>query len=706
MAHNKIFACSAFILTLLLGACSATETPQSTNNSGALAPTASAIHTEVTSPVSAQHDGITYDFAIHDDLYTLRSNGVAIGADAAEASIYFEGWQPDARYPLTFARHEGLFYAIAIDERNGGLCLEVFDETGKLLRTSKPFPSSVTIASEMVFCDGIMYICAGNIRLGTQSVMALYAYDAESETLTKMQNQVSALAAYTTGQIAYVTDDGVVVYDCVSQTETLHSVPLPFQVMSFGRLASENSMYAVTLNNESVYSLTRLDLADNSFEHLRPLQGTNGSQYFITRVLATDTQIYMKYTQDDFFVIENRGNDWGTKADALEILSLTTSDRTPRSLAVFNNIYGNALAYMHEELGYQYPDVHVTHQTLLSSNGLYISQVDLNALLDGGAYDLVLFDDNITMALTDDSALADLHEIPALRSMFDGMLDGIENLCTVNGKLMGAPNIMSTSGFFVNRMNLIANGGQMPLRGWTIADYQEMAAAAKNQYADTAALIHQGDIYPLFNAIGCNILAGNIPSDDEYTQLLGVYSALLSDGLLRGMDGENPPTDSTNAVFAGHDISAATDSDITSVHFPLYSQNAKIPVRLDVLALTAQAADRQEAIDFLQAYMHPDVLKKTSISALNDGGGMGSVFYLPIWYEDAELWADYPALADYAYLLQNSIHQYTFNWAFGIASTMNYHANGSVPEESTWRSIHQWPEYDAFVEFAAHGSAH
>ena len=705
MPRNQFFVCGALIFALFLGACTAEKPPLETeerNMPSPDIPATEAANTDVTFPFSTEHDGIIYDFVLHDTLYTLRSNGAAIGEDAAEASVYFEGWEPGARHPLTFSMHEGLFYAAAIDKINDGLCLEVFDETGKLLRASKPFPPGVTIASEMVFCDGIMYIRAGSIRRGTQISMALYAYDTANETLTKIQDQVLALAAYGEGLFAFATNEGFVV--CGGATQTAYPMQLPFQVKSFGYLASEDSVYALTLSNESVYSLTRINLADGTYEHLRPLQGVNEPPYAIARVLATDARIYMKYTQDDYTVMENRSGDWGKKADALEVLSLSASTGTPLSLSVFNSIYGNAMAYLHDEMGYQYVDVHVTHQTLSMPEGdAGTTQVDLNALLKDGSYDLVLFDDNLTMALTDDSALADLSAIPALDDMFIGMLAGVKDLCTVNGKLLGAPNLMSANGLLVSLMNLIAGGGQMPQSGWTIADYQTMAASAKNKAADAAALLHRGDMHPLWNAIGCNILAGNIPAEAEYAQLLDVYSVLLADGLLRGSSDEgNTMPDYAKDALIGHAIAAAAYDDMSTVHFPLYSDSAKIPVRLDVLALTEQAKDKPEAIDFLQAYMHRDVLQKV-YGATFDGFALDNVYYAPIWYEDAALWADYPALNDYAYVLQNSVHQYVFNWAMDIRAAVEYYADGHFTKEYTWKQINQWPANAAFIEhFNAH----
>ena len=639
-------------------------------------------------------------------IYRLTSSGIImVQSDKTETLVTLVGFDPIPAERLiraSFTMHDHLFFVVY--EGADGTRLVTYNPDGT--QNAAPFliASTYTNISNVCVLADTLYFIAGTSN--GEKLLSMPLTGGEPEAL---DSNAAGLTVYDDTHIAYGKPDRSMPSIIILHTETLEKETLYFQsahittdaLFGLGYDDVENNFYFVARSASGFYPLlTKMDAERLVVTPLRVL--TRDDYYNANRVFLFETTLLTACMNKSIYCAKNYIDGIAEQEAPLRVLFVTDGYQT--SAEIFDQVWGAVNLSRAKDgksfIGYEMIPCRVRIEEPLGGPYLLDLAKQLESYGGADSFDLVLFEANLTRMLEKDDMLLDLATVPQIASQFKEMLPGVKDLCTVNGKLLGAPVICSTRGLAVNTMKLIAAGAtELPAFDWTFADVIKMYNTIDpSKMNNTMALSAMYVMNPLSFSVGCNVLAGIVPTEEEYRSILHMYKETYDKNYLTDSD-ENIVS---NALFcvslSAYGLESAGTNNL--VLLPRYVESFKTPVRMDVLSVLTHAADKPVVLEFAEAFVNREVLytamRGEELRGANNGD---NVICLPLWYHYDDLLKKDSQLVNYEDMLANSVPQVQNDFWWRFKAVQAYSEENEYQDEmSTLSFMSTWSEYGAYDE--------
>jgi len=599
------------------------------------------------------------DVAVYDNtVYLLQDNGIQVFSNGIEGAFITLANDMDAELsPYCLAvSNDGLFVAY-LDELNCVILLHhTFD--GRFVQSySSVGKVFATHVFDLAAQDGLAYISLWK----SGSAASLYICDLATNTLTNTNAPAGGFCLNNDNQIIFAnvsdyraTDYGI--YDTKAEAYELVDTQLSYRFESFTFDVSNGRIYACGFELMSAFTQNRyslgnfiavIDLPNNEIARVAPVKDENGILAFAGKDLL------LIENQNDLLVYSNPDGYRGKTHEPLQILYYADDlfDTNERSTAVFAAIHSEVQFELWERYNYFFLDVEFILQKIPRDS---YGDATIGLSSPDKEYDLILFNIQSPALLNDVSGMVDLAENEMIYTSFMQMLPGIEELCTINGTLVGAPVYVMARGYAHNRSIPLA-AGQKPLDfGWTIQDYYKYASAVGTDNPATLALpecfINPDDLIS-------TVLSGRRLSIEDYVSYMYAYYTIHAETLY---DTRNPMgMDLRTSFLNGIELSTTPVTRVNEasvVMEPRISENSCFPVGMGMLAVNRTAKQLTVALAYLQAFINPDVTYRAHAGTRFFTGFLTeNAISCPIWYHSDELWEANSYLENYAFMLANSV---------------------------------------------------
>jgi len=630
------------------------------------------------------------DIAMYDDTtYILQDNGVQLFANGMKGAFITLANETDAvMTPRCLAVSEDGLFVAYLDELDcivlsrytfGGQFAQAYSAVEKSFHTS---------VYDLAVKDGIAYV-----SMWKSGNASLYICDLAANTLTNTDVPAGRFCLIDDNQIIFsnvsdyrATNYGV--YDIQTGSYELIDTGKAYRLDSFAFDASSGLVYAggyepLSYSTSNPCSLGNfiavINIPGKTVERVVPVKDKNSILAF------TGNDLLLLESKQDLIVYNNPDGYRGQTHTPLQVLYYDedTGGVGERCIASFADIHAEVQFALWEQYNFSFLDVEITPQSIpLDSAG----NATIRFAPPEGTYDLILMASACAALLNNTDGMVDLGENEPLQESFAKMLPGIEELCTIDGKLLGVPVYVLANGYKHNR-TIPLTAGQEPLGfGWTIQDYYEYAKAVGSN--DPAKLAFPDNLVKFSDLISTVFSGRHIPVED-YASFMRAYHAIFDEGLY---DTRDPSLGDVSTRFL-HNAAISTTSIERSkesgrIMEMRISENSRFPVGMGMLVANKSTEKLDIVLTYLQAFVNPDVTYRAHNGTAFDTSDMT---ICPIWYYSDELWEADPYLENYAYMLANSVTKQggglhedrPRNYAFiqGMRDAIGAVENGELPPE-------------------------
>ena len=660
---RKKYFCLLLCLTIftpLLYACAVESdgviTMQSTDEvlqTALPAPSVPIVNTEPVTRTFIRSGGL--DVAVYDGAaYVLLADGVQTFVNGVETTFIPLGNDPaDALKPTALAvTADGLYVAYRDEIDCVVLIRHTMDGTPEQTYQSVT-KSNATSVVDFVVLENMAYLSLFTANNNTGGDRRLFICDLADDELHETEIPAFQLCLYRDGQIVFSDGDATVtsfgIYNTQDDSVRMVDLGKGFAVRSFAYDMARDVLYACGGNALSKYRFTpeyaglflaAIDVSTATAEYIAPVRDGSGN------LAIAGADLLILENENELYAYNNLDGYRGVPLAPLRILCLVTTQEQPDNRIAFAALHTETVFSLWEKKGIAYWDADITMKQLPvnASGALTVDDIDLS----GETFDIVLIPAGYASALKETDGLYALSDHKGIQAAFDEMLPGVEALCTVNERLLGAPVYVWANGLSQNIQALQNLGAEQLPFNWTLQDYYAFASVLEprddRHFLDRSMLERDNEILS-------RILDGEHIPEAELIAYFSTYQNIITEGLYK--DVFLRPNDTFEAGI----LASVYKGD--AVPFPRISRESRIPVRMCMIAVNNEAVNRDAVLDYVETFISKEV---TTLAHQGDflvsSAGINNTMYCPVWYDTPGLWAIQPSLGDYSYMLAHSTPDY------------------------------------------------
>jgi len=494
------------------------------------------------------------------------------------------------KVPVSFctgiAAGDGILYAWDDSSRS----LKALDMNGRLI---KEYPIQTGFVIKMCYVDGNIFILTSYPEDGGK--ISITAFDIESGKTEKLEFAgLKAFSVYKdkTLLLGLETHMGydMVVYDWdKKQKVTQYSMDI-----------SCNDFYYDS-RGDVVYSIMGDTVKSLYMEENKTETMYTGNAGFY-RISIYENNCLVLDRRNKVIYTVNRIDSLNAKGDVITVsspysdLDLQSKLRMALDILKSNN-----------------PKVQIKYETIGHSQ--YLTNLKTRLMAGDSGLDIFELEGMLMDDFVRNDVMLDLNTYPLIKDKFADMFEGVASNCSYEGRLIGAPLMMSLESWGVNEKLLEKLGLVCPAGSWTMDDFYRLAKKARQDIngdgkPDTYIAEFRRNWPPFFNqylSTHIDLIKGKASiNTDEFTGMLKLWKRMWDEDLLLGSLIVAEPKD--NVVFYRKDINLLRGNELI-VSLPSITIDGK-PVytsQIYLLCINKNSKDKEICAKFIEALLSKDV---------------------------------------------------------------------------------------------------